>query len=328
MKTKVVNDSQVSISLSGRRSQSRFHPGKSAGFTLIELLVVIAIIAILAALLLPGLARAKQQAQGTGCMNNLRQLTEAWVMYNGDNRNFLCVNGGEDYIDLYSLAQVQQGQGADWCPGRQDEDIGYLSSSSLPSTQPNLGLQWIQAGLLYPYAKSPGVYKCPADLVVPTQNIQGGVQYPHVRSMSMNAWLGPPVVPGSPQYWNGCTAGQNVRIYMKESDLTVPGPVNTFCFIDENPESINDGWFVEDPSQQPAEWTDCPASYHNNAAGLSFTDGHAEIKKWHDPVILNISSTTPWPGGHVAPKSTTPPDAAWLVNRSASLITSQGFSGP
>ena len=96
-------------------------------------------------------------------------------MYNGDNQNFLCVNGGEDYIDSYSLAQVQQGQGPVGIVAT-GVDLGSFSPSSLPSTQPNVGNQWIQAGLIYPYAKSLGVFKCPADLVVPEANIQGGVQ--------------------------------------------------------------------------------------------------------------------------------------------------------
>jgi prepilin-type N-terminal cleavage/methylation domain-containing protein/prepilin-type processing-associated H-X9-DG protein len=314
---------------------SREERRAKVGFTLIELLVVIAIIAILAALLLPGLAKAKQQAQGTQCLSNLKQLTDGWIMYNGDNRGVFPINGGEGWIDLFTLGQFQTGaivngqQASDWCPGRQDVNTD-LSPGNLAANQPNIGFQWIQAGTLYPYIKNTGVYKCPADLVVPTANVEFGTAYPHVRSMSMNAWVGPPPTGNPPvYYWNGTADGADVRYFLKETDLGVPGAANTFLFIDENPESINDGYLVEDPSTlppPPGSWVDCPASYHNNAAGLSFTDGHAEIKKWHDPVILNTTYTKNWPGQVAATVGYT--DCEWLCNRASARLETRSFMGP
>jgi prepilin-type N-terminal cleavage/methylation domain-containing protein len=284
---------------------SRQRPA-AGGFTLIELLVVIAIIAILAALILPGLARAKQQAQGAQCINNLKQLSLGWAMYNGDNRGYFVPNGGEGNQPNGPNDPWVEAQ---WCPGRQDIAADLSPSGAVV----NIGIEWIQEGLIYPYVKNPAVYKCPADFGTTPAF---GVLYPHVRSMSMNAWLNP--LGGA---WGGTENASKVRLFLKETDLTVPGSVNTWLLVDENPYSINDGFLVEDPSA-PLKWIDCPASYHNNACGLSFTDGHAQIKKWTDRAILNVSKT--WNGA--------PPhngnDCLWFINRSSALHSTISFSGP
>lgn len=243
-----------------------------AGFTLIELLVVIAIIAILAAMLLPALAKAKQKAQGTQCMSNLRQLGIAWNMYAGDNQSRLVPNGDENHQGANVTDPIIQpggGTWAQWCPGVQ-----YLAADLAPNMPVNYGYGYIQIGLLYPLVNNYGVYKCPAD----TASVPGigGTTYPHVRSMSMNAWLG---------NFAPYASDNNVLSYHKEADLVRPGAANLWLFIDENPWSINDGSFIESPDIQ--QWVDCPASYHNGAGGLAYCDGHAQIRKWTDPTVLN-----------------------------------------
>ena len=232
--------------------------------------MVIAIIAILAAMLLPALAKSKQKAQGIQCLSNLRQLTIGWKMYPGDSQDHLMPNGDENSqpSGLNDPAAQAGGSLAQWCPGRQD----ISAQLSAAGVVPNVGWQWIQLGLLYPYVKNAAVYKCPAD----QSSISSfGAALPHVRSMSMNTWLSP------------INPYQNLRTvvsYYKESSMINPGPANLWVFIDENPISINDGSFICSP--QINQWIDCPASYHNNAGGIAFGDGRANIKRWRDPTVL------------------------------------------
>lgn len=256
------------------------------GFTLIELLVVIAIIAILAALLLPALALSKEQAQGTQCISNLKQLTTGWVMYCNDNRGYMVLNGDEGY----QPTPQQPALDPQWCPGREDEALE--STNTL-----------IMAGLIYAYVKNAAVYKCPADHTLVYQS-----KLPKTRSMSMNGWMSP--APPSQQDMGNT---KNCHMYFKDIDLNYGGAANLWLFMDENPFSINDGFMLINPND--GGWVDWPATYHVKANGISFADGHAIIHKWTDPKVLAYDTENS-SNGSATPATPGTPDYSWICRAS------------
>jgi prepilin-type N-terminal cleavage/methylation domain-containing protein len=281
----------------------RFFHQKKPAFTLIELLVVIAIIAILAALLLPALTKAKQQALAAKCMSNLNQLTMAWHNYLGDNREVVPVNGNLDYEPPPAPGGgPARGVNPQWCPGEMEQD------SPVPGEQTNV--LWIEAGTLYPYVASPGVYRCPVD--VSTYNFGNDTVYPtggpgtaRVLSVGMNFWIGV----NSISFKGMNYPKTQYREYIKSADLSVPGPANLFLFIEWNPYPINNAEFANDPTG--LGWFNCPASYHDRASVMTYCDGHCEFRRWTDPTVLNWTQA----GNVVRYLGWRGPDLPWLLQR-------------
>ncbi len=237
--------------------------GVERGFTLIELLVVIAIIAILAALLLPALGRAKLKAQGISCMSNLRQLQLAWVLYADDNQQRFTSSGYRRPVEPTA-----------WVSGWLD------FNPANPDNWDERTLTDPTRARFAPYLQSTDVYRCPADRSM----VAGG---PRIRSMSMSQAFGGPGDWLDPAGFGVNGSSKKYRTFCRLGDLQVPGAARLWLFLDEHPDSQNAGGFgntmVERADGSDARIVDFPASFHGDAGGVCFADGHAEIHRWMDP---------------------------------------------
>lgn len=276
----------------GERCSSPARIPKQQAFTLIELLVVIAIIAILAAMLLPALSKAKRRALGISCMSNSKQLVAGFLMWAHDNDDFC----------LYSWSGTDPRGTPAWCSG---------SMGSVPDA---IDETLVRNSPTFPYVSSLNVFRCPSDR---SAFLYRGERKPRIRSYSVNGYLGHPggTVPGN------CPP---LKPAIKMSDISAPGPSEVFVFLDEHENSINDSHYTAFRDMRNfgnQSWLDTPSGRHGNATGFAYADGRAEIHKWVDSDIQRIqygpNDTPAYNPGLVGLPG--PRDFAWFTNHTAAF---------
>lgn len=270
-------------------------------FSLIELLVVVAVIGLLAMLMFPAIEKARQKAAGTHCLNNLRQLGLGWQMYADDNSGALAPNWGNGLAGMDENSPSWVAGVMDYTASPQNTNVNYLIN-------PGVGDRPYGA-LLGPYTKNHQIYRCPADRSWVEID---GQRHSRARSVTMNMytganWLGPMAV-------EGMKAGYH--IYKNVNEFQRANPAEIWVLLDEHEDSINGPGFVVDiiRRDETAQLVDTPASYHNNACGFNFADGHSEIHRWTDPnLIVPVRRMT------IATKVQSPNsrDLAWLQNHTS-----------
>ena len=258
---------------------------KTGGFTLIELLVVIAIIAILAAMLLPALAKAKQRAYAIQCLGNNKQLMLAWHLYAGDNNDMVPSAGAGNSTSTTDLTD-----------GRPIWVTGYINLASL-GTSANYDSNNIIDKPLWQYAKVQAIYRCPADI---KEYHFGTLNYQLIRDMSMST------------IFCGADSSAPAPWHLYKKLTGVSKAANTFVFVEEDSTSINDGAFAVD-CKNGTSIIDAPAHYHPNGTGFTFADGHAEIHRWLSRTFQTATGNSIPVGSDAGSLA----DMSWLVQNTS-----------
>jgi len=233
--------------------------GLKQAFTLVELLVVIAIIAILAGLLLPALAGARSRARAIACLNNHKQVSVAAMLYAGDANDRMPYNLGTSEIKQ----TVAQNRYINWTSTIMSWELDPDNTNVVALTLGGIG-DYV--------GRQAGVYRCPSDNVVSDIQAQAGWNR-RTRSLSMNMMIG-----DAGEFTKSGANVNNPHYQQFFKAAQIPQPAGIIVFLEEHPDSINDGYFIE--KVYSYRWLDLPASWHNGAGNLSFADGHVETHKW------------------------------------------------
>ena len=238
------------------------------GFALPDLLVVLVTGAILVCFLLLARSLTKHKGTVSTCLNNSRQLITAWSLYAADHED-QCVN---NYDPALILEEIKSGKLRNWA-----NNVMTWGVARTLKDKSNTNADWLKNGALRAYTQA-GVqlYKCPADVFLSDRQKEAGWMA-RLRSVSMSAYLGPY---SDALNEKSVTRNRFDTAYSQFRKLSgIPQPAMTFVMIDENPNSINDGWYLNTRGSAKG-WNDVPASYHDGAGVLSFADGHAESHQW------------------------------------------------
>lgn len=228
-------------------------------FTLVEVLVTVGIVAVLGSLLLPALGAARERGRAAVCLGHHRQLSLALHLYAADGEDRLPHNFGA----TGTLEAVESGRFDNWATSLLNWELD-------PG---NTNRHWLRAGGLGPHlAGEVSVLRCPSDRVLSALQRAAGWSS-RARSISLNAMVG-----NAGEFMEGHSNTNNPRYrqFLRLSDVRSPSRI--FTFIDEHPDSINDGYFLNRLSRR--EWIDLPGSYHGGGAALSHVDGHGTLRRW------------------------------------------------